>query len=111
MELRPKPADFRSNIHLTGRGRPVELGKSLAKLAINSSHALGLEISGTDIIVDGDGKAKVVEVNYSPGFRGLEAATGLDIASQIVQYVEENYGGTYAHSLSDGQTGLHQAGK
>jgi len=111
MELRPKPADFRSNIHLTGRGRPVELGKELAKLAINSSRAMGLEISGTDIIVDGDGQAKVLEVNYSPGFRGLEAATGLDIAAQIVQYVEENYGETYAHSLSDGQTGLHQAGK
>ncbi len=92
MELTPKSADFRSNIHLTGRGRAVRLGQELTELAINSTRALGLEISGTDIIVDGDGTAKVVEVNYSPGFRGLEAATGLDIASQIVQYVIGNYG-------------------
>ncbi|MEE9418336.1 MAG: RimK family alpha-L-glutamate ligase [Desulfatiglandaceae bacterium] len=92
MELRPKPTDFRSNIHLTGGGRPVTLGQGLAELAISSTRTLGLEISGTDIIVDGSGTAKVVEVNYSPGFRGLEASTGLDIASQIVQYVTENYG-------------------
>jgi len=93
MELRPKPADFRSNIHLTGRGRAVTLGQGLARLAIRSTRTLGLEISGTDIIVDGSGTAKVVEVNYSPGFRGLEAATGQDIASQIINYVVGKYGG------------------
>jgi ribosomal protein S6--L-glutamate ligase len=93
MELRPKPMDFRSNIHLTGRGRPVALGQGLEEIAINSTRTLGLEISGTDIIVGGNGTAKAVEVNYSPGFRGLEASTGLDIASQIIQYVTKNYGG------------------
>jgi len=54
---------------------------------------MGLEISGADIIVDAHGSAKVIEVNYSPGFRGLEAATGLDIASLIVAYVTQTHGG------------------
>lgn len=94
MELSPRGGDFRSNIHLTGRGRPVRLGQGLTELAVSSTRCLGLEISGADIIVDANGTAKVVEVNYSPGFRGLEASTGLDIASQIVRYVTEGYGGT-----------------
>jgi ribosomal protein S6--L-glutamate ligase len=33
----------------------------------------------------------VIEVNYSPGFRGLEAATGLDIAGKIVNYLINTY--------------------
>lgn len=87
MELTPKNGDFRSNIHLKGQGSPVTLSKELEVLAIRSTKALGLEISGTDIIVDGHGVARVIEVNYSPGFRGLEASTGQDIAAQIIRHV------------------------
>jgi ribosomal protein S6--L-glutamate ligase len=45
-----------------------------------------------DLIVDEKGKACVIELNYSPGFSGLEAATGLDIAGRIIDYVVETYG-------------------
>jgi ribosomal protein S6--L-glutamate ligase len=86
MELRPNPGDFRSNIHLTGLGKGVTLNRDLSELAIRSAEAMGLEIAGTDIIVDRKGVPKVIEVNYSPGFSGLERATGLDIASRIIGY-------------------------
>ena len=91
MELEPRDGDFRSNIHLKGKSSPLALEGHLKELAIRSSRIMGLEISGADIIVDAHGSAKVIEVNYSPGFRGLEAATGLDIASLIVTYVTENH--------------------
>ena len=87
MELSPKANDFRSNIHLTGHGKPFDPDLELSRLAVRSSKALGLDISGVDIIVDERGGAKVIEVNYSPGFRGIEAATGMDIATQIIGYV------------------------
>lgn len=93
MELRPNPDDFRSNIHLVGQGKGVTLDRKLSDLAIRSTRSLGLEISGTDIIVGEDGTPRVIEVNYSPGFRGLEKATGLDIASKIVGYVEDKLRG------------------
>ncbi len=86
MALKPSPADFRTNIHLTGQGQMIELNPNLSKLAVRSSRTLGLEISGTDIIIDKNGVPKVIEVNYSPGFRGLEQATGIDIAEQIIHY-------------------------
>jgi len=94
MELEPRDGDFRSNIHLKGKSRPLALAGDLKDLAIRSSRIMGLEISGADIIVDAHGSAKVIEVNYSPGFRGLEAVTGLDIASLIVAYVTQTHGGT-----------------
>jgi ribosomal protein S6--L-glutamate ligase len=65
----------------------LALTPSLSKLAVKSSNALGLEISGCDIILQKNGSPQVIEVNYSPGFRGLEHATGMDIAKQIIHYV------------------------
>ena len=32
----------------------------------------------------------VMEVNSSPGLEGIEGATGIDIASKIIEYVERN---------------------
>jgi ribosomal protein S6--L-glutamate ligase len=90
MELHPKEGDFRSNVHVTGSGKAVKLNKNLVELALKATKSLGLDISGTDITVK-DGTARVIEVNYSPGFKGLEASTGLDIASQIIQYVTRSF--------------------
>ncbi len=86
MALTPNPKDFRTNIHITGRGRNVDPAPHLKQLAVRSTRALGLEISGCDIILQENGSPKVVEVNYSPGFRGLEKATGMDIAEQMIHF-------------------------
>ncbi len=92
MELRPKEGDFRANFHLSETSESVRLSSSIEKLAIEASKALGLEIAGVDLIVDQKGKVNVIEVNYSPGFKGLEDATGLDIAGLIVRYLATVYG-------------------
>jgi len=93
MALKPKAGDFRSNVHQKSSAKGITLNKKLTELAIESSRALGLEISGTDIIVDSNGTPRVIEVNYSPGFRGFEATTGLDIATAIIRYVTQTGGG------------------
>ena len=92
MKLKPKPGDFRSNFHLTQKSWPVELLPEWEKIALKAADALGLEIAGVDLIVDEKGEVRVIELNYSPGFSGLEAATGLDIAGEIIDYVVEAYG-------------------
>jgi ribosomal protein S6--L-glutamate ligase len=93
MKLKPKPGDFRSNYHLSQMSWPVELPQELEEIALKAADAIGLEIAGVDLIVDDKNKACVIELNYSPGFTGLEAATGLDIAGRIIDYVVETYGG------------------
>ena len=87
MSLKPNPGDFRTNIHITGQGRLLTLSPGLSRLAVQSSRALALEISGCDIMFQKNDSPKVIEVNYSPGFRGLEHATGIDIAKRIIHYV------------------------
>ncbi|GAI93448.1 unnamed protein product, partial [marine sediment metagenome] len=93
MELRPKEGDFRANYHLSRESRPRDLTSELEGIALKAAAAVGLEIAGVDLIVDQNDRVNVIEVNYSPGFKGLEAATGLDIAGLIVDYVANTYGG------------------
>jgi ribosomal protein S6--L-glutamate ligase len=86
MALAPPPGDFRANFHLSQNSRPFDLPEPLAQTAAASAGALGLAIAGVDLIIDANGAARVIEVNYAPGFKGLEAATGMDIADCIVDY-------------------------
>jgi ribosomal protein S6--L-glutamate ligase len=89
MELRPEPGDFRANFHLTGKSLAVDIDPVQRQIAQKASAALGLDIAGVDLVVDREGRTLVIEVNYSPGFKGLEAATGLDIAGSIVDFAAQ----------------------
>jgi ribosomal protein S6--L-glutamate ligase len=87
MSLKPKKGEFRANIHLKGRAEKILLTRAMCNLAIRSVKALGLAISGVDMIEENDGILRVVDVNYSPGFKGLERCTGKDVAIEIIKYV------------------------
>lgn len=87
MELEPLAGDFRANYHLTGRARAFEPGVELAELALAAAAVVGLEIAGVDLILAAGGPL-VMEVNSTPGFKGLEQATGRDIAGLILDWIE-----------------------
>ena len=89
MSLTPKKGDFRANIHLHGRTEKVSLTREMSDLAIKSTRVLGLAIAGVDMIEEENGALSVVDVNYSPGFRGLERCTGKDVAIEIIKYVNK----------------------
>ncbi len=80
--------DFRSNIHQGGEGTPVVLTDEERKTAQRAAKAMGLPISGVDIMRSEKGPL-VLEVNSSPGF-AIEKVTGRNVASKIVEYVEQN---------------------
>ncbi len=77
--------DFRSNIHLNGVGAGIDLSTEYKEVAIRSTEALGLDVAGVDMLESRDGP-KVLEVNYSPGFRELEKVARMDIAEAILNY-------------------------
>jgi ribosomal protein S6--L-glutamate ligase len=87
MSLKPKKGDFRSNVHLQSRTEPLRPTEEMARVAIEATDALGLEISGVDMIEEEDGALRVVDVNFSPGFKGLEYCTGKDMALEILGYI------------------------
>jgi ribosomal protein S6--L-glutamate ligase len=65
-------------------------------VAVNAAKALGLNVAGVDLLRSDRGPL-VLEVNSSPGLQGIETSTGLDIASMIVEYIEQNIGDTQYH--------------
>ena len=91
-DMQPVRGDFRSNFHLTGSAKAAVPETAVAALAVSAAHALGLQIAGVDLIVDGRGRPWIMEVNYSPGFEGMETATGLDIAGAMIAYLERLWG-------------------
>ncbi len=77
--------DFRSNLHHGGLAEKVILSSEEQKLAVRASQALGLEISGVDLLRTNKGPV-VMEVNANPGFEGLMQVTGIDIPAEMVRY-------------------------
>lgn len=77
--------EWRANIHLGAKGVPIELDDRAKDVAVRASKAVGLEISGVDMIFRGD-DPYVLEVNASPGFRGLLEATKINAADAMVEY-------------------------
>jgi ribosomal protein S6--L-glutamate ligase len=50
---------------------------------------MGLSIAGVDMLQSAKGPL-ILEVNSSPGLKGIEEVTGADIAGDIIKYVEDN---------------------
>ena len=78
--------EFRSNVHRGGSVEPVELSAEYERVAVRSAQIMGLKVAGVDMLEGNDGPL-VMEVNSSPGLQGIEAATGLDVAGAIVDYI------------------------
>ncbi len=81
--------EFRSNVHRGGQVQSVELDPLYAQTAVRAAQILGLRVAGVDMLEGATGPS-LMEVNSSPGLEGIEAATGADIAGEIVDYVVEN---------------------
>lgn len=80
--------EFRSNIHRGGNASAVQLTPAEEQTAIDAARALGLKVAGVDMLPSDRGPL-VLEVNSSPGLEGIETATGVDIADEIIAYIEE----------------------
>ncbi len=89
MKRQGLPGEFRSNLHRGGSANVIELTKEERETAIKAAKKLGLSIAGVDMLQSSRGPL-VMEVNSSPGLEGIEGATGVDIASKIIEFVERN---------------------
>ena len=85
MRRTAKMGEFRSNIHRGGQGERVELSEPYVRSALRAAKVLNLRVAGVDLLESRDGPL-VMEVNASPGLQGIEAATGVDVASAIIRY-------------------------
>ena len=91
MRRRAQGDEFRSNVHRGGSVEKVDLDPAYAEVAVRAAHIMGLRVAGVDMLEGNDGPL-VMEVNSSPGLQGIEAATGLDVAGAIVDYIADQAG-------------------
>ncbi len=91
MKRQGAPGEFRSNLHRGGSAEIIKLTPSERSTAVRAAKSLGLSVAGVDLLQSSEGPM-VLEVNSSPGLEGIEGASGVDIASQIVEYIEDNVG-------------------
>ena len=101
MRRTARAGEFRSNIHRGGVAEALSLDREYAEIAVKAARVMGLEVAGVDMLEARTGP-KIMEVNSSPGFEGLEAASGTDIASAYVQHAVE-----FAHARHSGYGGGH----
>jgi ribosomal protein S6--L-glutamate ligase len=85
MRRTARVGEFRANLHRGGGGTIVDLPAEYERAAVDSARIMGLHLAGVDMLESRTGP-KVIEINSSPGFEGLERATGVDVARAIVAH-------------------------
>lgn len=82
-----RAAGWRTNLARGGTARSITLSEPMAALAVRAAAAVGAEYAGVDLLTDRDGTTFVLEVNGIPGWKGLQEATGLDVAGRLVDHL------------------------
>ena len=86
MKRQAPKGDFRSNLHRGGTAKGVRASAAEQEVAVRAAKVLGLGVAGVDLIRSARGPL-VLEVNASPGLEGIEEASGVDVAVEIVDFV------------------------
>ena len=87
MQRSGAPGEFRSNLHRGGAASAVKITPEERSTAQRAAKTLGLNVCGVDLLRSNHGPV-IMEVNSSPGLRGIEQVSGKDIASQIIEFLE-----------------------
>ncbi len=88
MKRQAEEGEFRSNLHQGGSASAVKISAQERATAVKAAKSLGLRFAGVDLLRSNDGP-KVLEVNSSPGLEGVESITNINIAGQVIDYLEQ----------------------
>ncbi len=89
MERTSAAGEFRSNLHRGGSAQLTKLTAVERRTAIKAAQTMGLNVAGVDILRSDRGPL-VMEVNSSPGLKGIEEATGVNVAGKIIKFIESH---------------------
>lgn len=89
MERVAQEGEFRANVALGATAQPVDITKKEEKLAVKAAKAIGLDVAGVDILRSSKGPL-LIEINSCAGLRGIEKASGVDVAGAMIDFLEKN---------------------
>ncbi len=84
---RPKFGKLTHRLSKGARLEKLELTDAQRRAAVETARLVGLEVAAVDLL-DVKGSPKVFEVNASPAIAEMEDATGLDVASKVIERAE-----------------------
>ena len=82
-----RASGWRTNLARGAAAQAVKLPEDARILALRAAAAVGADYAGVDLIKDRDGRTHVLEVNGIPGWKGLQQATGLDVAGALLDHL------------------------
>ena len=88
MQRTGQNGEFRANFHRGGTAEKIQLSEEEKAIAVKAAQTLGLDIAGVDLIRSEQGLL-VLEVNARPGLEMIEKTNGIDIAVQMIAYLEK----------------------
>lgn len=89
MERRAKEGDFKANYSSGGSVHAFQPDQEAIDLAVRTSKALDIQIGGIDLLFKAGGGYTICEANTFPGFKGLEKASGVNVAATILKAMEK----------------------
>ena len=79
---------WRANLARGATARATQLSPEQERLCLEAAEVLGVDYAGVDVLRAADGRDYVLELNGIPGWRGLQEATGADVAAALVAHLE-----------------------
>ncbi len=87
---RSSHSDFRSNFALGGSIENLESTETYRNIARDIYRQTGLDFLGIDLLY-GKTKPYFCEINVMPGFKGAEAASGVNIAKMVIETIRGDF--------------------
>ncbi|NUQ79037.1 MAG: hypothetical protein HUU21_36405 [Polyangiaceae bacterium] len=72
-----------------GRSEKVKLTPEERTIAVGAAREMGLRVAGVDLLRSKHGPV-VIEVNSSPGLKGIEEKSEVDVADKIIEFLERH---------------------
>lgn len=87
---RRSQGDFRANVALGASVEPYEITPAIRQIARDIYAQTGLDFLGIDLLF-GDDKPYFCEINVMPGLEGIEKASGVNVAHEIIRTIREDF--------------------
>jgi len=88
MRREPQKGQWKGNVAQGAMAYPVELTIEQRKLALDVVKLQNSEVSGVDIMTPKTGPV-LIETNRAPQFHGFEESMGINVAKEIVEYIDK----------------------
>lgn len=87
---RRSQGDFRANVALGASVEPFKITPAIRTIAADIYEQTGLDFLGIDLLF-GREKPYFCEINVMPGLEGIEKASGINVAAEIVETIKSDF--------------------